>query len=75
MGLIPGPEARIPHAAGQLSTWATTAEADVPRACALQQEKAPQWETRAPHLESSFCSPQLEEARAQQLKSSTHKNK
>ena len=31
-------------------------------ACALQQEKPPQWEARAPQPESSPCSPQLEKA-------------
>ena len=33
-----------PHAAEQLSPWATTTEARAPRACALQQEKPLQWE-------------------------------
>ena len=31
-----------------LSPRATTTEARAPRACALQQEKPPQWEARAP---------------------------
>ena len=31
-----------------LSPCATTTEARTPRACASQQEKPPQWETRAP---------------------------
>ena len=31
-----------------LSPHATTTEAHAPRACALQQEKPPQWEARAP---------------------------
>ena len=31
-----------------LSPHATTTEAQVPSACALQQEKPPQWEARAP---------------------------
>ena len=31
-----------------------------PRACALQQEKPPQWEAHAPQLESSLCLLQLE---------------
>ena len=31
-----------------LSPRATTTEARVPRACALQQEKPPQWEAGAP---------------------------
>ena len=30
-----------------------------PRACALQQEKAPQWETCTPQLDRSSCLPQL----------------
>ena len=42
---------KIPHATEQLSACATTTEAHVPRAGALQQaqqEKPPQWEVRAP---------------------------
>ena len=39
---------KIPHAAEQLSPWATTTAARVPRAYAPQQEKPPQWEARAP---------------------------
>ena len=39
---------KIPHAAEQLSLWATTTEARAHRACAPQQEKPPQWEARAP---------------------------
>ena len=39
---------KIPHATEQLSPRATTTEARTPRACALQQEKPPQWEARAP---------------------------
>ena len=39
---------KIPHAAEQLSPCTTTTEALVPRACAPQQEKPPQWEARAP---------------------------
>ena len=37
---------KIPHATEQLSPCATTTEAQAPRACALQQEKPPQWEAR-----------------------------
>ena len=33
-----------------------------PRACALQQEKPPQWEAHAPQLENSPCSRQLRES-------------
>ena len=39
------PRARAPQL---LSPRATTTEAHVPRACALQQEKPPQWEAHAP---------------------------
>ena len=39
---------------------AATAEARMPRAHALQQEKPQQWEARALQLESSLCSLQLE---------------
>ena len=38
---------KIPHSMRQLSPCATTTEAHVPRACAPQQEKRPQWETCA----------------------------
>ena len=41
-------------------------EAMCPRACALQPEKLLQWEARAPQLESSPHSPQLERACTQQ---------
>ena len=33
---------------GQLSQWATTAEALMPRSCAPRQQKPPLWETQAP---------------------------
>ena len=41
------------HEPQLLSPSATTTEARVPRACALQQEKPPQWEARAPQLEKA----------------------
>ena len=44
-----------------MSPRAATAEAHIPRAHDLQQEKPPQWEACAPQLESSPCSQQLEE--------------
>ena len=66
---------KIPHAMGHLSPWATATEPRSPRACALQQEKAPKWEAPAPQLESSPCSPQLEKARTQQQRPRTAKNK
>ena len=37
---------KIPHAAEQLSPFATATEAHAPRARAPQQEKPPQWEAR-----------------------------
>ena len=42
-GSSPGPE----RSHMQLSPCTTTTEARAPRACALQQEKPPQWEARA----------------------------
>ena len=45
---------KMPHGTGATGT------------CALQQEKPPQLEARAPHLESSPHLPQLEKANAQQ---------
>ena len=48
--------------------------ARAPRACALQQEKPPQWEARAPQ-QSSPRSPQLEKARVQQRRPNAAKNK
>ena len=39
---------KIPHTVGQLSQWATTAEALMPRACAPRQQKPPLRETQAP---------------------------
>ena len=55
--LIPGP--------GKLSLCATTTEAHVPGARALQQEKLPQWEA---------CALQPEEAHVQQWRPNTAKN-
>ena len=48
-----------------LSPCATTTEALLPRAHALQQEKPPQWEACAPHLEK---------ARVQQQRPNAAKN-
>jgi len=54
---------------GQLSPYATTtAEAQSPRACALQQEKPPQGEISTPQLERSTHSP------SPQLEKSLHSN-
>ena len=52
---------------GWLSPCPTTSEAGHPRAGALQQEQPLQWEA----TKSSRCSPQLEEAQAQQQRPST----
>ena len=46
-----------------------------PRACALQQEKSPQWEAWALQLERSPCSAQLEKAHREQWRLSTAKTK
>ena len=49
--------------------WANTQELLKPghsTACALQQQKLPQWKARALKLESSLCSPQLQKAHVQQ---------
>ena len=51
---------------GQLSLCAITTEPACPIAHALQQEKPLQWEACAPQLESSLCSPQLEEVQVHQ---------
>ena len=48
MGSIPG---SISHAVEQLTPWATTTEAHMPRAYAPQQEKPWQWEDLAPQPE------------------------
>ena len=58
-----------------MSPCAASTEAHVPRACAPQQEKPPQWEACAPQPESSPCPPQLQKARAQQRRPSTVNNK
>ena len=43
------------------------------RACALQQEKPPQWEAHTPQLENSLCLPQLEKALTQKWRLSAIK--
>ena len=67
---------KIPYTAEQLISCTTTTEPVLQspgtttaeptcwttEACAPQQEKPPQWEARAPQLESSPCSPQLEKS-------------
>ena len=58
----------------QLSLYATTTEAYVTRARALQQEKPLQWEARAA-MKSSPRSPQLEKACMQQQRPKAAKNK
>ena len=87
-GFDPG-SGKIPHAMKQLRLCATTTEpalgaqepqlpspcAETAEARALQQAKPPQWEACKPQLESSPHSLQLEEACAQQQRSSTAKNK
>ena len=58
--------------------WANTQELLKPghsTACALQQQKLPQWKARALKLESSLCSPQLQKADGQQGRPSTANNK
>ena len=57
---------KILHATEQQSRWATATEAQVPRVCAQQQEKPPQWETHAL---------QLGKAHTPQWRASTAKNK
>ena len=54
---------------------ATTTEACAPRARAPKQEKPPQWEACCIATKSSPRSPQLEEARTQQQRPNTAKNK
>ena len=44
-------------------------------ACAPQQEKPPQWDTRALQLDNSPHSPQLEKAHVQQQRPKTAKKK
>ena len=50
------------HASEQQRMCAAIPKPSLPRACALQQEKPPQWEACAPLLENSPCSLQLEKA-------------
>ena len=57
-----------------LSSRATTTEARVPRPCAPQQEKPPQWEACASQ-QSSPCLQELEKARTQQPRPDTAENK
>ena len=64
--------ARVPQL---LSLRATTTEACVSRACALQQEKPLQWEARAQQQRVAPCSPQLEKALVQQRRPNAAKNK
>ena len=65
-----------PHATGQLSLSSTAAEASVPRAHALQEEKTLRWETWAPQLESSTHLPQIEKsAKSQHSQEIIVKNK
>ena len=52
-GLLPGPETKIPHAGGQLSSCGTTTEGLAPYSLCTQQEKLPQWEAHTPQLEKS----------------------
>ena len=79
---------KIPHVPQQLrpcavttepmlwSPRALTTEAVTTEACALQQEKPPQWEAWTLQLESSPCSPQLEKTQCkQQRRPSVAKNK
>ena len=57
---------KILHAMGPGGLSATTTEAHVPRACALQQQRPMQQEAHTSQLESDLHSPQLKEACAQQ---------
>ena len=65
---------KIPHAMQQLSPWATTTKALVPRARAPQQEKPPQWEAHAPQR-SSPCASQLQKSHMQQRRHNAAKTK
>ena len=58
-GLIPGP-GRFPDVEEQLSPYATTTEACLPRAYALQKEKSLQWKAHPPQWRVASLSPQLE---------------
>ena len=63
---------------GGCNCWAHTLQLlkpACPRAHAPQQQKTPQWGAHALLLESSFCSPQLEKACAQQQRLSAAKSK
>ena len=54
---------------------ATTTEAHVPRACAPQQEKSPQWEARTLQQRVAPAHHNQRKARAQQRRPNTAKNK
>ena len=58
-GLIPGP-GRFPDVEEQLSPYATTTEACLPRAYALQKEKSLQWKAHTLQWRVASLSPQLE---------------
>ena len=60
---------------GNLSPHATTTEAYMPRACALQQEKPPQWESRAPQRRVAPAHHSYRKACAQQRRPKAAKNK
>ena len=57
------------------SPRATTTEARVRRACALQQQKPPRWEACTATKSSPPCSLQLEKSRVQQQRPNVAKNK
>ena len=61
----------IPHATEQLSPCAAATEAHAPRAYALQREVTAM-RSLSTAMESSLHSPQLQKARVQQRRSSTH---
>ena len=65
---------KIPHTAEQVSLYATTTEARVPRVHAPHQEKPPQWEARALQPRAGPRSPQLEKACVQQRRPNAAKN-
>ena len=70
-------KAHLPQLLSQCS-WACelpTTEPMSPRACALKQEKPPQWEARILQWRLAPGSPQLEKARAQQKRPNTAKRK
>ena len=60
MGLIPGPgrshmpQGNYVHVPQLLSPQAATTDVWAPRACALQQERPPQWEARSPQQEKAL---------------------